>query len=61
MLALKGLGTRCGAIVPIAPIGLVLPICSTNKYQVSGLVDFCVGSTTPIGANGTIAPHLFVV
>jgi hypothetical protein len=39
----------------------VLQICSTNKYQVSEPIDFYVGSTTPIGAIGTIAPHLLVV
>jgi hypothetical protein len=39
----------------------VLPICSTNKYRVSGPTDFYVGSTTPIGAIGTIAPQLLVV
>jgi hypothetical protein len=50
-----------GDIVPIAPIGVVLLICSTNKYRVLGPIDFYVGSTTPIGAIGTIAPHLLVV
>jgi hypothetical protein len=52
---------RCGDTVPIAPIGVVPPICSTNKYRVSGPIDFYVGSTTPIGAIGTIAPRLLVV
>ncbi len=50
-----------GTIVPIAPIGVVLPICSTNKYRVSGPIDFYEGSITPVGAISTIAPHLLVV
>jgi hypothetical protein len=49
------------AIVLIAPIGVVLPICSTNRYRISGPIDFYIGSTTPISAIGTIAPHLLVV
>jgi hypothetical protein len=46
--------TDDGSIVPTAPIGVVLPIFSTNKYRVSGPIDFYIGSTTPIGAIGTI-------
>jgi hypothetical protein len=41
-------------MVSVAPIGVVLPICSTNKYRVSEPKDFYVDSTTPIGAIGSI-------